>query len=242
MLRPGDLIYLISRWKSASVRPEEAATLAQTDREHLAAAAYRRYQNALKTCRRTRLRRHAALHRRTLRQLPQGAKGRGRPVRSSAGRRVSRHQRQPVSHRQGPGRGPSQSVRGRRRRSVDLRLARRRGCPYSSLQERLARGQSRAARSELSLHARNRRMGQPADRLQQAAARQSASGHVQRRAAAHLATRRRDEGGRDRRRRHCRSNSRKEATPQGFRHPLPHERAAPRIRDGTAPEENPLRA
>lgn len=48
MLRPGDLIYLISRWKSASVRPEQAATLAQTDREHLAAAAYRRYQNALK--------------------------------------------------------------------------------------------------------------------------------------------------------------------------------------------------
>ena len=48
MLRPGDLLYLIGRWKSASVRPEEAATLAQTDREHLAAAGYRRYQNALK--------------------------------------------------------------------------------------------------------------------------------------------------------------------------------------------------
>jgi DNA helicase II / ATP-dependent DNA helicase PcrA len=48
MLRPGDLIYLISRWKSASVRPDEAAATAQTDREHLAAAAYRRYQNALK--------------------------------------------------------------------------------------------------------------------------------------------------------------------------------------------------
>jgi DNA helicase II / ATP-dependent DNA helicase PcrA len=48
MLRPGDLIYLISRWKSAAVRPDEAATLAQTDREHLAAVAYRRYQNALK--------------------------------------------------------------------------------------------------------------------------------------------------------------------------------------------------
>jgi DNA helicase II / ATP-dependent DNA helicase PcrA len=48
MLRPGDLIYLISRWKSDAVRPDEAATLAQTDREHLAAAAYRRYQNALK--------------------------------------------------------------------------------------------------------------------------------------------------------------------------------------------------
>jgi DNA helicase II / ATP-dependent DNA helicase PcrA len=49
MLRPGDLIYLISRWKSASVRPEEAATLAETDREHLAAAGYRRYQSALKS-------------------------------------------------------------------------------------------------------------------------------------------------------------------------------------------------
>jgi DNA helicase II / ATP-dependent DNA helicase PcrA len=48
MLRPGDLIYLISRWKSASIRPDEAAAIAQTDREHLAAAAYRRYQSALK--------------------------------------------------------------------------------------------------------------------------------------------------------------------------------------------------
>jgi DNA helicase II / ATP-dependent DNA helicase PcrA len=48
VLRPGDLIYLISRWKSASVRPDEAAAIAQTDREHLAAAGYRRYQNALK--------------------------------------------------------------------------------------------------------------------------------------------------------------------------------------------------
>jgi len=48
LLRPGDLLYLIGRWKSASVAPEEAAALAQTDKEHLAAAAYRRYQNALK--------------------------------------------------------------------------------------------------------------------------------------------------------------------------------------------------
>ncbi|MEN6449193.1 MAG: UvrD-helicase domain-containing protein [Thermoguttaceae bacterium] len=49
VLRPGDLLYLISRWKSSSIRPDEAATLAQTDREHLAAAAYRRYQNALRS-------------------------------------------------------------------------------------------------------------------------------------------------------------------------------------------------
>lgn len=48
LLRPGDLIYMISRWKSAAVRPDQAAAIAQTDREHLAAVAYRRYQNALK--------------------------------------------------------------------------------------------------------------------------------------------------------------------------------------------------
>jgi DNA helicase-2/ATP-dependent DNA helicase PcrA len=47
-LRPGDLINAISRWKTASVRPAEAAALAQSDKEHLAASAYRRYQKALK--------------------------------------------------------------------------------------------------------------------------------------------------------------------------------------------------
>ena len=49
LLRPGDLLYFIGRWKTASVRPEEAAAMAETDKEHLASAAYRRYQNALKT-------------------------------------------------------------------------------------------------------------------------------------------------------------------------------------------------
>lgn len=48
LLRPGDLIYFISRWKTASIRPDRAATLAETDKEHLAAAAYRRYQKTLK--------------------------------------------------------------------------------------------------------------------------------------------------------------------------------------------------
>jgi DNA helicase-2/ATP-dependent DNA helicase PcrA len=47
-LRPGDLIAQISRWKMASVRPSESATLAQTDQEHLASMAYRRYQKSLK--------------------------------------------------------------------------------------------------------------------------------------------------------------------------------------------------
>ena len=48
LLKPGDLLYLIGRWKNSSIRPEEAVSVAQTDKEHLAASAYRRYQNALK--------------------------------------------------------------------------------------------------------------------------------------------------------------------------------------------------
>jgi len=47
-LRPGDLLGFIGRWKNASIRPEEAATLAQSDKEHLASAGYRRYQRSLK--------------------------------------------------------------------------------------------------------------------------------------------------------------------------------------------------
>ncbi|RIK84020.1 MAG: AAA family ATPase [Planctomycetota bacterium] len=49
VMRPGDLLAFISRWKCASVRPNSAVSQARTDKEHLAASAYRRYQNALKT-------------------------------------------------------------------------------------------------------------------------------------------------------------------------------------------------
>jgi ATP-dependent DNA helicase UvrD/PcrA len=47
-LRPGDLLFFIGNWKTACLRPNEAANAAQNDREHLAAAGYRRYQGALK--------------------------------------------------------------------------------------------------------------------------------------------------------------------------------------------------
>ena len=47
-LRPGDLISLISGWKSRSLNPVEAGRLARTDKEHLASMGYRRYQQALK--------------------------------------------------------------------------------------------------------------------------------------------------------------------------------------------------
>ncbi|MBM4005010.1 MAG: AAA family ATPase [Planctomycetes bacterium] len=48
MVRPGDLVSLISGWKSLSLRPQQAAAAACSDKEHLAAAAYRRYQQTLK--------------------------------------------------------------------------------------------------------------------------------------------------------------------------------------------------
>ncbi|HKD37406.1 MAG TPA: UvrD-helicase domain-containing protein [Pirellulales bacterium] len=47
-LRPGDLLYFIGRWKTASVDPQQAAAIAQTDKEHLASAGYRRYQKTLR--------------------------------------------------------------------------------------------------------------------------------------------------------------------------------------------------
>ncbi len=47
-LRPRDLIGFISRWKTASVRPVEAVASVRSDKEHLAALAYARYQRALK--------------------------------------------------------------------------------------------------------------------------------------------------------------------------------------------------
>jgi DNA helicase-2/ATP-dependent DNA helicase PcrA len=48
VLRPGDLLAIFSRWKMHGVRPPDAAAHAETDKEHLAASAYRRYQRALK--------------------------------------------------------------------------------------------------------------------------------------------------------------------------------------------------
>lgn len=48
-LRPGDFLAIVSQWKSRSFDPGQAASVAETDKEHLAAAAYRRYQKNLKS-------------------------------------------------------------------------------------------------------------------------------------------------------------------------------------------------
>lgn len=48
VLSPADFLNIISRWKNAGVRPEQADSAATDDKEHLAAAGFRRYQRALK--------------------------------------------------------------------------------------------------------------------------------------------------------------------------------------------------
>ncbi|MBN1591059.1 MAG: UvrD-helicase domain-containing protein [Pirellulales bacterium] len=48
-LRPGDVIQFISGWKTSGLDPAQAARQARSDKEHLAASVYRRYQNTLKT-------------------------------------------------------------------------------------------------------------------------------------------------------------------------------------------------
>lgn len=48
-LKPGDLLAIISNWKNASIHPDQAPMVASTDKEHLAAAGYRRYQEGLRT-------------------------------------------------------------------------------------------------------------------------------------------------------------------------------------------------
>ncbi|MEC7565885.1 MAG: UvrD-helicase domain-containing protein [Planctomycetota bacterium] len=49
-LKPRDLIYQIGYWKNRGVKPAEATREATADKEHLAAVAFRRYQDELFRC------------------------------------------------------------------------------------------------------------------------------------------------------------------------------------------------
>lgn len=48
MLKPGDFLSIVSSWKNLGIRPEQADSAATTDREHIAASGFKRYQRALK--------------------------------------------------------------------------------------------------------------------------------------------------------------------------------------------------
>lgn len=48
MLKPSDFLNIVSGWKNLGIKPDEASAAAITDKEHLAASGYKRYQRALK--------------------------------------------------------------------------------------------------------------------------------------------------------------------------------------------------
>ena len=48
-LRPGDLLGIISKWKSTGISPERASEVVEDDKEYLGSLAYRRYQQNLKS-------------------------------------------------------------------------------------------------------------------------------------------------------------------------------------------------
>lgn len=48
LMRPGDLVNQVGNWKTLGIRPPEAERIAKTDKEHLAATAYKRYQKQLR--------------------------------------------------------------------------------------------------------------------------------------------------------------------------------------------------
>ncbi len=47
-LKPSDLVNQIGAWKTMGIRPQDAGRVAENDKQHLAAVAYRHYQDALK--------------------------------------------------------------------------------------------------------------------------------------------------------------------------------------------------
>ncbi|MEZ6138054.1 MAG: UvrD-helicase domain-containing protein [Pirellulaceae bacterium] len=48
MLKPGDFLSHVSRWKNSGIRVDEAIEAARSDAEHVAASGYRRYQQSLR--------------------------------------------------------------------------------------------------------------------------------------------------------------------------------------------------
>ncbi len=151
-LRPGELLWRISGWKTVGVSPAEAAATAATDKDHLASAAFRRYQAALRTAGSVDFDDLLLLTDELFRRFPevhQAEAGRFDHVLVDEYQDTNAVQYRIVKalaerHR---------NLCGGRRRSVDLRLARGRGASHSPLQTRLARGTGCPLGNQLPVHA-----------------------------------------------------------------------------------------
>ena len=98
----------------------------------------------------------------------------GRALSVRARRRVPGHQRRAAAHGEAPRVGPLEPVRRRRRRPVDLQLARRRSDEHPAVRRAVPGREDRQARAELPVDEDDPRRGEPGDREQQAAPRQGA--------------------------------------------------------------------
>ncbi len=144
------LASLIDGWKNrgldpAHVPPGELSCLRRRPRR----GALRRLPGAAEDAERRRFRRPAdgvaaalARQRRRARRLPA-------PVPLHSGRRIPGHQRRPVPVAATAGAGPRQHLLRRRRRPVDLRLARGRRRQHPPLREGFSRREGDPARAQL---------------------------------------------------------------------------------------------
>ncbi len=134
-------------------QPRSLASARRVDRSgRLLAQVYEAYEERLRAGLGRRFRRPAGPHGRD----PQGTQGRPRrarpPVPLRAGRRISRHEPGAVRHRPRPLGRPSQHLRHRRPRPVDLRLARGEPVEHPGVRARLSRLPGRQARAQLPQH------------------------------------------------------------------------------------------
>ena len=243
LLRPGDLLLSDQPLEDAlSLRPADAAKEAKSDKEHLAAMGYRRYQKSLQNAgavdfddllllTEELFEKHAAVRTR-----------RGGAVRSPARRRVSGHQRQPVSHHQGPGRRAPQPVRRRRRRPVDLWLARGGGAAHPAVRPdwpdaKVVRLEWNYRSTAAILEIANRLIAFNKERHDKVLRAARAGGEPPRILQYNSETDEARETVADIRRR----IEADQLAAAGFRDPVSHQRAAAGVRDGAAEGENPLR-
>ena len=148
---------MMDNWKNRGLLPKDVerrpkpASSPMARRKQL----YADYQARLKIAQRRRFRRPAAREHPPVPRAPRRPRRVSPPLQLHAGRRVPGLQRRPVSlaapARAGQARERSQYLRRRRRRPVDLWLARRRGRQHPALREGFPRRQGHPARAQLPL-------------------------------------------------------------------------------------------
>ena len=146
------ILWLISDAKNRLIPPEAFTAGPRDEYAALAAEVYPRYQRALKAFNAVDFDDILMLAVRLLRDDPKVLCPLAGALSLPHGRRVSGHQRRPVPPAAAACAAAPQPLRGRRRRPVDLRLARRRSRQHPRLRKGLSRRQGHQAGAELPLH------------------------------------------------------------------------------------------